>query len=391
MYLCNLRLSSYVVYFLLLISTVFGAEYSFFRPDARWLDNNDVHINAHGGGILDHENVYYWFGEHKVEGRRGNFAQVGVHCYSSTDLYNWKDEGIALSVSNDPASEIVKGSIIERPKVIFNKKTGKFVMWFHLELKGQSYNTARAGIAASDTVTGPYTYIRSVRPNAGHWPINVTEEQKDPESIARTKAENDNFSGGPEDKHSKFNILGAHFEGGQMSRDMTLFIDNDGKAYHIYASEHNSTMHIAQLTDDYLDHSGRFVRVFPLRWMEAPAICKWDGKYYLIASGCTGWAPNAARSAVAENILGPWKELGNPCTGVNPHNDFGPEKTFGGQSTYLLPVRGKQGAFIAMFDVWAPWNPIEGRYIWLPVSFKDDRIIVTWQDEWDLSIFSQSK
>ena len=110
-----------------------------FKPGEIWPDNNGVHINAHGGGMLQQGDTYYWFGEHKTEGEGGNVAQVGVHCYSSKDLYNWKDEGIALSVSDDESSPIVKGCILERPKVIFNKKTGKYVMWFHLEPKGAGY------------------------------------------------------------------------------------------------------------------------------------------------------------------------------------------------------------------------------------------------------------
>jgi beta-xylosidase len=91
------------------------------------------------------------------------------------------------------------------------------------------------------------------------------------------------------------NILGKHFAEGQMARDMTLFVDDDGKAYHIYASEYNSTLQIAELTDDYLGHSGKFARAFIARWMEAPAVFKRDGKYYFIGSGCTGWLPNAAQ------------------------------------------------------------------------------------------------
>ena len=83
----------------------------------------------YGLGIL-----IYWFGEHKTEGSAGNLAQVGVHCYSSKDLYNWKDEGIALSVvPDDTTSHIVKGCVLERPKVIYNKKNDQYVMWFHLE------------------------------------------------------------------------------------------------------------------------------------------------------------------------------------------------------------------------------------------------------------------
>jgi beta-xylosidase len=141
------------------------------------------------------------------------------------------------------------------------------------------------------------------------------------------------------------------------------------------------------LTDDYLAHAGTYTRNFPFRWMEAPAVFKRNGKYYLIASGCTGWGPNPARSAVADSILGPWKELGNPCVGVNPQNGLGPEKTFGGQSTFVLPVQGKEDAYIAMFDLWRPDNAIDGRYLWLPVEFTEDVLKIEWMDEWDLSVF----
>ena len=164
----------------LLISGVAGAatETAAIRPGETWLDDHGVAINAHGGGLLFHEGVYFWFGEHKVAGGAGNRAQVGVHVYASTDLYHWKDAGIALAVSDDPASEIVRGCILERPKVIFNARTGKFVMWFHLELKSMGYKAARSGVAVADKPAGPYTYLRSLRPDAGAWPINATGQQK---------------------------------------------------------------------------------------------------------------------------------------------------------------------------------------------------------------------
>ena len=354
-----------------------------FHPGQVWLDDRGVPINAHGGGVLFHGGVYYWFGEHKIEGEAGNKAEVGVHCYSSRDLYNWKDEGIALAVSDDPASDIAKGCILERPKVIYNQKTGKFVMYFHLELKGQEYRAARAGIAVADKPAGPYSFVRSLRPNAGQWPINVTPEQQSPESVAEAIAAGAGGDGVPGDKVRKYNILGVHFAGGQMARDMTLFVDDDGKAYHIFSSEHNGTTHISELSDDYLSYSGKYVRVFEHRWMEAPAICKRAGKYYFIASDCSGWNPNAARSAVADSIWGPWTELGNPCEGTNFDNGLGPEKTFGGQSTFLLPVQGKKDAYIAMFDLWQPKNAIDGRYAWLPVTFTEKGFKITWQKEWD--------
>ena len=139
-----------------------------------WPDNNGEHINAHGGGILYHNGTYYWFGEHKAENTSS--ALVGVTCYSSKDLRNWKNCGVALSVSDEPGSEIEKGCVLERPKVIYNKVTKKFVMWFHLELKGLGYRAARAGVAIADKPEGPYKFLRSGRVNAYKWPVNFTKE-----------------------------------------------------------------------------------------------------------------------------------------------------------------------------------------------------------------------
>jgi hypothetical protein len=87
-------------------------------------------------------------------------------------LYHGTDEKIALAASCDPQSEITHGCILERPKVVFNRKSGQFVMWFHLEFKGTGSATARTAVATAPHVTGPYRYIKSFRPNAGVWPIN---------------------------------------------------------------------------------------------------------------------------------------------------------------------------------------------------------------------------
>lgn len=354
-----------------------------FHPGEIWNDTSGNPINAHGGGLLFHEGVYYWYGEHKIEGPAGNTAMVGVHCYSSTDLHHWRDEGIVLPVSED--GEIAAGCILERPKVVFNERTGCFVMWFHLEWKGRGYDCARSGVATSDSPTGRFVFRKSFRPNAGQWPVNACACQRNaPMAGSREKIP----SGDPNLAVLNSNVLSRDFQEGQMARDMTLFVDDDGKAYHIYSSEENSTLHISLLSDDYLEPSGKYARVFPGRWMEAPAMFKRGRKYYLIASGCTGWAPNAARGAVAENIFGPWLEFGNPCVGRNPRNAIGPEQTFGGQSTHVQKIHSKSDAYIAMFDIWNPENPIDGRYVWLPVVFTPNgRFEVPWLDAWGLNKF----
>ena len=359
-----------------------GKENRSFTPGELWKDDKGVHINAHGGGILSYDNRYYWFGEHKIEGGAGNSAQVGVHVYSSVDLYNWKDEGIALSVSQDPENDIAKGCILERPKVIYNQKTGKFVMWFHLEPKSKGYTGAMIGIAQADEVTGPYRYIRMTRGNPQTWPVNVLDLHKKPLPEA-LKQERNNL--GEHEHPDSVNTLGRDFEKGQHSRDMTLFVDDDGKAYQIRSAESNSVIHISELTDDYLDFSGKYVRAFAGRKMEAPAVFKKDGLYYFMGSGCTGWKPNPARSAVAPSIWGPWTELGNPCP------DEGAETTYLSQSTYILPVQGKKNAFIYLGDRWTPSNAIDGRYIWLPIDFEGNKFKIHWQDKWDLTHFSKLK
>ncbi|HEU6448594.1 MAG TPA: glycoside hydrolase family 43 protein [Verrucomicrobiae bacterium] len=360
-----------------------------FHPGELWPDNNGVHINAHGGGVLFHGGVYYWFGEHKIAGEAGNAAHVGVHVYSSADLYNWKDEGIALKVSDDPKSPIVRGCILERPKVIFNPRTKKFVMWFHLEPKDAfDYSGAMSGVAVADKVTGPFQFVNAFRPNAGFWPENVSAEMKHPLSPEESaKLAELKLPGGPVPYYPKNLVFRRDFASGQMARDMTLFVDDDGSAYHLHASEDNGTLHVSKLSDDFLKPSGKYVRVFPGRFHEAPSIFKSRGKYFLITSDCSGWAPNTARVSVAETIFGPWEELGNPILGTNEQT----ATTFGAQSTFALPVQGKPGAFIFLADRWNPANAIDGRYVWLPIEFRHGVPVISWHDEWDLSFFDRLK
>ena len=331
------------------------------RSGELWYDTDGRHINAHGGGILKYNDTYYWFGEHKDE--RTSDAMVGVMCYASKDLVNWRNCGVALSVT-EPApgqsgqrmrrgattgSDIERGCILERPKVIYNPVTKKFCMWFHLELKGQGYNAARYGVAVADRPEGPYKFLYSSRANAGTWPIEGSPMNFD-------------------------EYLKRDYGTGQMARDMTLYVDDDGKAYHIFSSEENFTLHIAELTGDYLHHTGRYTRMAPGGQNEAPAIFKHDGTYWMITSGCTGWAPNEARMFSAPSIWGPWTQHPNPCRGPLA------EKTFNGQSTYVLTL--DDGRHIFMADIWRPNHPIDARYIWLPIEFEDGKPVVRWRDEW---------
>jgi hypothetical protein len=327
-----------VVACLCLWKPLIGASVSF-NPGEVWLDTAGHPINAHGGDMLYFGHTYYWYGEDK-EGRSwlpestkswdGYRVQMtGIRCYSSTNLEQWQDEGLVLhSVPDDPSHDLHPSKVCERPKVLFNARTRKFVMWLHID--SEDYHAARAGVAVSDGPIGPFRYLGSVRPE------------------------------------------------GQDSRDQTLFQDDDGKAYRIYASENNDTTYISLLTDDYLAHSGRFVRVFQKRRMEAPVVFKYGGRYWFIGSDCTGWDPNPARSAVAPTIWGPWTELGNPCRGPGATN------TFGAQSAFAFPVAGRSDRWIFMADRWNKTNLVDSRYVWLPIRFQNDHLLLQWTKSWTL-------
>jgi hypothetical protein len=348
------------------------------KPGELWPDTEGNHINAHGGGILLYNGTYFWFGEHRLARGEKDRTHYGVGCYSSKDLVTWKNEGLVLQVVEDTTNLLVRGCVIERPKVIYNKKTRKFVMWFHHELKGQGYKAALTGIAVSDNISGPYKYIRSLRPNAGRWPLNFTQEQKN-----ATVKETDLKSWSDEWRRAVKDgmFLRRDFSGGQMARDMTLFVDTDGKAYHIHSSEENQTLHFSELTDDYMDFTGRYVRVLPGDANEAPAIFKSKGNYYMFSSGTTGWKPNPARVAASKGMFKEWTTLGNPCRGTEEQNKI----TFGSQSTHVLPVQGKENTFIYMGDRWVPENLTDSRHIWLPVEWEDGNPVIKWYQEWDLT------
>jgi len=309
------------------LQMIYPKHYSSFKPGEEWYDKNEKIINAHGGGMLYYNNTYYWFGE-----TRGKSASEGVSVYSSKDLYNWENKGLALKHETDSSSDITIGSIIERPKVIYNEKTKQFVMWFHLELKGKGYSAARAGVAVSKSPVGPYKFIKSFRPN------------------------------------------------GNMSRDMTLYKDGNGNAYEIYSSRDNYDMRIVELTPDYLSPTTKD-SLIASDHREAPAIFKYNQKYYLITSASTGWAPNEANLYVSKSLFGKWQDIGNPMVGKNANI------TFYAQSACIFPVAGKKNAFIYMADKWDPRDLKDSRYIWLPVQFKNGKTFIEWKDEWDLHVF----
>ncbi len=345
-----------------------------------WMDTEGNHINAHGGNIIQYEGTYYWYGENRPY--RGFTTEEGVGVYSSQDLKTWKNEGIALAVSQEAGHDIEKGCIMERPKVIYNAKTKKFVMLFHLELKGRGYEAARVAFAESDSPTGPFRFIRSTRVNAGKWPFDMNKKAQQLAQQTDASKWKDWWTPEWRKEVEKGMYLWRDMKGGQMSRDMTVYIDEKGKAYHITSSQENLTLLVSELTDDYLDYTGKYVMVAPGGQNEAPCIVKHDDTYWLICSGCTGWAPNEARMFSSKSIWGPWTQHPSPFVGTaTGYRDMPANKTFGAQGTYIYEMNGKP---IFMADIWNERHLSQSLHLWLPIEFGTDGVpVIKWVDRWE--------
>jgi hypothetical protein len=270
-------------------------------------DTSGNPVHAHGGGVLKVGQYYYWFGENR--NADSTFRNVSV--YRSTDLRTWEFRNNVLTQASH--SELAVANI-ERPKVIYNSATGQFVMWMHKE-NGRDYGEARAAVATSSTVDGNYTYRGSFRP-LGH-----------------------------------------------MSRDITLFRDDDGAAYMVSAANENADLHVYRLTDDYLGVNTLLHRLWQGSWREAPAMFKRNGVYFLLTSGATGWAPNQQKYATASSVAGTWTALQNA----------GDNTAYGSQTAYVLPVQGTSTtSYLYLGDRWAgAWNGAvnDSQYVWLPLQF----------------------
>ncbi|HCE47457.1 MAG TPA: beta-glucanase [Prevotellaceae bacterium] len=366
-----------LLFFLMTSAGLLTARTTKVHADRLWTDVEGKPMNAHGGNILFHDGVYYLYGEHRIENTPG-VSQDGIYCYSSTDLVNWTSRGYVLRPTGEADFEM--GCLMERPKVVYNKRTKKFVMLFHLELKGKGYAAARVGFAVSDAPDGRFRFVRSLRPNAKHWPKGFKAKEKE---LALSWRGKDLSKLGHEQWKQAVETgvyLARDYDGGQMSRDMTVYVDDNGKAYHIFSSEENATLHIARLTKDYLDYTGEYVRVAPGGSNEAPCIFKKNGVYWLITSGCTGWAPNKARMFSARNIFGPWKQHETPFTGP------GCETTFSGQGAYILDNRKRGGGLYFVGDIWQPKQLSRSRQLWLPIDFEDGKPSIPWRETWELEL-----
>lgn len=349
--------------------------YTSIRPGQVWLDTNGKRIQAHGGSVLYLDGTYYWYGENKEKttGENGIW-HWGVRCYASKDLYNWEDLGLIIPPDlEDETSPLHPSNMMDRPHIIYNQFTKKYVCWLKImEKNGIQSET----VLTADQFLGPYT-------------------------IEKTNLRPLNMSAG----------------------DFDLAVAPDGKAYYYFERVHSETI-CADLTADYTDVTGYYSTHFPhpappyVR--EATAHFYRNGKHYLVTPGTTGYFPNPSEVAIADTWHGPYTVLGNPHPGDDSCTSYH------SQISSVLKVEGKKDLYIAIADRWCPEDmdipyafyremfefifqgkadkipeliqkyqivppaPDEHRntsiadYVWLPFRFDGDMAYLDWKDEWKI-------
>lgn len=287
-------------------------------PGEVWHDTAGNIIQAHGEGLIQVGKTFYWFGEDKTNG----YAFQNVKCYASTDLVHWTFRENALT--KQTSGDLGPNRVVERPKVIYNRKTRTYVMYLHID--SANYAEAKVGVATSPKADGPYTYLGGFRP-LGH-----------------------------------------------QSRDMTLFQDDDGTAYLVFEDRERGVC-IAQLAPDYLS----VVRETALisSSYEAPAVLHLGGLYYLLGSHLSGWDVNPNQYATAPSLAGPWSKF---------HDIAPPEtKTYQSQTAFILPVKGRKSTcYVYMGDRWKPKDLADSRYVWLPLTISNGTMSLAPDQPWTI-------
>lgn len=344
-------------------------------PGQPWLDTNGKRIQAHGGAVYYESGVYYWYGENKekTDGKSGIWTW-GIRVYASKDLCNWEDLGLIIEPdTDDEKSSLYPTKKLDRPHIIKNEKTGKYVCW--IKLSGAE---ACFVVLSADALTGPYRIEKNeYRPY------------------------------------------------GYKIGDFDLVIEEETKKAYLYMDVCHDTISCLKLTDDYLSVEQEICKSYEKMeypfCREAPAVFERKGKKYMLTSGVSGYAPNKSEIAVSDSWEGPFQSMGNP------HEGDKSGASFNSQISKVFRVRGKEDLYIAMADRWIPECPIDARltelikrgigahinpekfllteeekkefeslpllgtvntsiadYVWLPIGFKNGKVSIKWKEKWSI-------
>ena len=284
-----------------------------------WLTEQGDTVQAHAPGFIYEGGRWYMVGED-----RSHPWNPDVNLYSSVDLQHWRfEQKIIENGVTDP--RLGRSRMIERAKLMHNPRTGKYVVWCHWESK--NYGASEAACFEAEAVGGPYKLVWSGRP------LDIK------------------------------------------SRDCNVFVDVDGQAYFISTTEENQHLGLFTLADDYLSAKAH-TQLFPGQRREAPVIINVDGRYFMLSSACSGWAPNQCKVSYSNNLHSGWSEL----------TDVGDKTCFRTQAAAVLEIKGtKQTTYLYVGDRWMDPTLPETKTIIFPITFNGTECQMHYCDRFEIN------
>jgi len=225
---------------------------------------------ADPAAIVHNDTVFLYVGHDQAEPGFNFYDLREWLVYSSTDMVNWKEYPVPLSVKDFKWAKMHAWAahVIEKKEKFY-----WYVTVFHDSIPGFS-----VGVAVSDRPEGPYK-----------------------DALGKALITNDMTK-------SPFQIPVG--DSGEM-RDMdwddidpAAFIDDDGQAYLFWG---NTKCHYVKLKDNMIELDGEIDTISLPKFTEAPWVHKKDGWYYL---SYAYQFPEKTAYAMSKSINGPWKFKG---------------------------------------------------------------------------------
>ena len=284
-------------------------------------------IDAHDGEIAYFGGIFYLYGTSYDCGYEwGNKSApfCGFKVYTSFDLVNWTDRGLLFDAATPLWQSRCNGGTYGcyRPHVIYNKKTGLYVLWINVYDNRVGYR-----VFTSKTPAGPF--------------MEIAEP---------TLAVNNNAP-----------VAGLN------NGDHDTFVDDDGTGYLAYTDwRTGGSIVIEKLNSDYTSGTGQYMKNITPGQTEAPALMKRNGRYYLLYSdpNCGYCSGTGTAYRTAPSPLGPWS------AGVRISDN-----SAGGQPSFVSTIKlGAKVIFLYGSDLWnnGAKNEALANFYWAPLTFSAD-------------------
>ena len=314
--------------------------------DTFWKTTTGSYIYSQGGGIFrfpDAQGVehYYWYGAKYQEavdycpkalaGSKSNITNfLGVTCYVSDDLVNWKYVRDVLTPS----------------------------------AAGWAYWVGRMGVA----------YIAEAKKYA------LLTQFNDHVLVATCSTPTGNYA-----RHNEIDM--TSMIGTPNTGDMTVFTDPDtGKSYLCYSyGKGRSKIYLSEIgvcSDGKIGLKDCH-QIYKGSGREGDCMFKYKNKYYVCASDLYGWNASNVYYLEATSIYGPYTPTNNMQKMPGADADYGHVT----QTGFFYTVRGsKQETVIYCGDRWAGFaGNGKGFNQWCPISFVDGKPYFNALSQWHLN------